>query len=416
MKIILNKWIEDMMNKKSISYFNKDHSESLAHIPFSKSDILDAYKRLNRFSPYLEKTFQDLEKTKGKIDSELKGLENFKRVLGINGNLYLKMDSHLPISASVKARGGIYEVLKIAEKIAIDNNLIKHSDNYHIFSTDKFKSLFSKYKISVGSTGNLGLSIGIMAAKLGFQAEVHMSADAKEWKKRLLRKRGAVVIEYPDDYEKAVASGRSMALRDDTCYFIDDENSVDLFLGYSVAGKHLYDNLKSMNINVSEDNPINIYIPCGVGGAPAGIAFGIKTYFGHLARIYFAEPVNAPCMSLGIISKHYHNISIKDIGLDCKTLADGLAVPRASSLVSPFMATLVNGLFTIDDYELIEGMKNLYKSENIFIEPSACATFNSILSVEKELMSQNEPIGTHILWATGGNMVPDEEREYYLGM
>jgi len=373
-------------------------------------DVSDAEERLKRFAPVIMKLFPETKESGGIIESELTFIPDMAEVLNKKVPLFIKRDSDLPISGSVKARGGIYEVLKHTEDITVKEGIIAdYNDDYLKITSESARKVFSRYKIQVGSTGNLGMSIGIMSAALGFEAIVHMSCDAKQWKKDKLRQRGARVIEYEGDYGEAVKRGRARSDADESSYFVDDENSKALFCGYAVAGNRLKKQLDEMNIEVSSDNPLYVYIPCGVGGAPGGISFGLKLNFGENVHCYFAEPTEAPCMLLGIISGLYDKISVQDIGLSGKTQADGLAVGRCSAFAAGIIAGIIDGEATVSDEKLHVYCRQLWNSERIFIEPSACAAFEAFIKA-----NDTEKNGTHIIWATGGSMVPDAERKIIL--
>ena len=391
--------------------------------------IRDAKERLERFAPYLEEVFPELKETGGIIESELREISGMKDFLNtsysaeVEGRLMLKMDSHLPISGSVKARGGIYEVLKHTEDLALEAGLLKETDDYAVLAEPKCRDFFGRYTVQVGSTGNLGMSIGIMSAKLGFHVIVHMSADAKPWKKDLLRSRGVEVIEYADDYCAAVEQGRKNSDADPMSYFVDDENSQNLFLGYSVAGERLKNQLEQQKILVDEEHPLFIYLPCGIGGAPGGVTYGVKQIYGDHVHCFFTEPTHACCMLLGMATGLQDQVSVKDFGIDGRTDADGLAVGRPSAFVGKVVEPMLSGIATIEDKKLYDLMRGLLSSEDIFIEPSSCASFAALIRPE-ELKSYIETRGladkmknaTHIAWATGGSMVPEETRKAYLKM
>lgn len=396
------------------------------------ADIEGAEERLARFAPFLEKVFPEVRDSQGIIESELVEISKMKEWLnqveeaGINGSLYLKRDSDLPIAGSVKARGGIYEVLKRTETLAKEAGLLKEGDSYEVLASKEARQFFQDYTIQVGSTGNLGLSIGIMSAAIGYHAIVHMSKDAKEWKKELLREHGVEVIEYESDYGQAVKEGRSRSDQDPKSYFVDDENSRDLYLGYAVAAKRLEKQLKDQEILVDACHPLFVYLPCGIGGAPGGITFGLKQVFGENVHCFFVEPTQAPCMMLGMSTGLHSDISVYDIGLSGKTEADGLAVMRPSSFVGREMEKYVSGLFTVEDEKLLPFLKGLYQSEGIYIEPSSCAAFagpERFLSShrmkeyrKRHNLPQFMDQATHIVWATGGSLVPESVRKEQLSL
>lgn len=409
--------IDDLKHQTETLWINprrKSVVEGLETCELGWQDVLDAAARWDRFADYFQASFPETKQTGGILESPLQKIPKMKGVLekehgrAIEGDLYIKLDSHLPISGSIKARGGVYEVMKFAEKVALEQGGLSEKDSYAALAEDRFRTLFSRYSVAVGSTGNLGLSIGIISAKLGFRVTVHMSSDAKAWKKDLLRSKGVRVIEYESDYSEAVARGRREALGDPFCHFVDDENSRDLFLGYSVAALRLKKQLEEKGIEVTPDCPLTVYLPCGVGGGPGGVAFGLKCVFGDAVRCYFAEPTNACCMILGMATGKHNAVSVQEIGLSGKTDADGLAVGRASGFVGKLMEPFLDGCFTVSDERMYALLARLAETEGIFLEPSALAGMQGPIACPA-------PKGaTHVVWATGGSMVPREVMAEYL--
>ncbi len=410
--------IDTLQSLKETIWYNPnytDFNKIKNNLPISIEKILDAEKRLKRFAPYLKQVFAEVQN--GIIESPITEIKKMKTELEknfntpIHGNLILKRDDLLPIAGSIKARGGIYEVLKKAEELALNAKLISIEDNYQKLDSTEIKEFFSEYTIQVGSTGNLGLSIGIISAKLGFNVIVHMSSDAKQWKKDMLKEKGVRVIEYSSDYSKAVEEGRRLSESNPKSYFIDDENSIDLFLGYAVGGMRVKKQLDTMGIIIDKEHPLFVYLPCGVGGGPGGVAYGLKLMYGNNVQCFFAEPTHSPAMLLGLATGKHDKISVFDIGLDNKTNADGLAVGRASSFVGKIMEPLLTGIFTIEDTTLQAFLQTLYEKENIFLEPSAAAGFLGPIFTSKKYQSENI---THLCWGTGGSLVPQESKELIL--
>lgn len=384
----------------------------LPDLALAEADMRAAAARWHRFAPLLARLFDGLDG--GRIDSPLTALPPAvaESVLGgAPGAVWVKADHDLPVTGCIKARGGVYEVLAYAERLAEAAGLLRAGTSYADFATPPFRDLFARHTVAVGSTGNLGFSVGVMARALGFAVEVHMSHDAKDWKKRRLRALGARVVEHPGDYGLAVATARD-AFRDRAdAHFVDDEDSTDLFLGYAAAALDLQRQLAAAGIAVDAGHPLVVYLPCGVGGAPGGVAFGLTLLFGDAVRPVFVEPVAAPCMLVQLAAGLDRPVSVYDVGLDNRTAADGLAVASASMLVARTVGPLIEAVVTVTDDALFRWLRALWDGAALRLEPSAAAGFAAVGPFVAAAGGTDLERATHVVWTTGGAHLPDAEFE-----
>ncbi|WP_334046837.1 D-serine ammonia-lyase [Burkholderia cepacia] len=414
-----------LQSRHPLLWLNPHAGSPLPHDAPTIDAIAMAETRLARCEPLMAELFPELAASAGKIESPLMPADSLQRSLSLpadeHGAWFIKRDDALPVAGSIKARGGFHEVLALAESIAIEHGLLEPADDRRLLASTAARELFAAHTVIVGSTGNLGLSIGVMAAALGFESVVHMSTDAKPWKKARLRARGVRVIEHDGDYAQAVAAGRSQARHQPRSHFVDDEGSLMLFLGYAAGARHLAAQLAGAGRGVDAAHPLFVHIPCGVGGAPGGIAYGLKALFGEHVHCFFAEPVASPCMLVQLAAGPGKPVSVYDAGLDNRTEADGLAVAQASHLVSPLMASQLSGVFTVSDAQLYAQLLAVRRATGVELEPSAAAAVGgpgwlTHSPAGKDYVHRHAidlRRATHVIWATGGSLVPPEEHRRF---
>jgi D-serine dehydratase len=82
------------------------------------------------FCAIFVKAFPETAKTNGYLESSLTEIQAMKSLLikestKIEKRFFLKCDNSLPITGSIKARGGFFEVFHYAEELALKANLLK---------------------------------------------------------------------------------------------------------------------------------------------------------------------------------------------------------------------------------------------------------------------------------------------------
>ena len=106
------------------------------------------------------------------------------------------------------------------------------------------------------------------------------------------------------------------------------------------------------------------------------------------------------------------SLSVYDVGLDNDTIADGLAVPKASQLVLDQVGHLIDAVVALPDDAMVAWVRRAWRDGGLRLEASAAS---SLAAVRLYLAACPELAGaTHLAWTTGGGLLPDEEFERLL--
>ena len=115
--------LEDIIKAKPVAWLNpKVHSmQDVPKFSINIEDMREAELLWERFAPFFVKAFPETKKSQGILESPLREIPKMKSLLNANdeeikGSLLLKCDNELPISGSIKARGGFFEIMQNMQK------------------------------------------------------------------------------------------------------------------------------------------------------------------------------------------------------------------------------------------------------------------------------------------------------------
>ena len=148
-----NPILADIRQEKEVVWINPDLTDfemARQGAELTMKDIEDAERRLQRFAPFIMRCFPETRDRNGIIESVLTPIPGMQKLINekygsrLSGRLLLKQDSHLAIAGSVKARGGIYEVLKHTEDLALEHGILTPEDDYAKLANEENRAFFSK--------------------------------------------------------------------------------------------------------------------------------------------------------------------------------------------------------------------------------------------------------------------------------
>lgn len=437
--LVPNDVLKRLQRSNTVCIVNPNHSNDVRDIEkqsITRSDIQEARELLERAKPLFTKLWPDdqtLKDWEGLIESPLTSAQNLRDAMGGTGTWLLKRDDDLPVAGSIKGRGAFFAVLEHAEKLAIEKGLIAKGQDLGNLCSPEAKAIFSEYKIAVGSTGNLGMGIALLAAALGFDAKVYLSEEAADWKKKRLVDHGCKIYEHDGNFKEALQKGRddcaaANAAKPASAHFVDDEDSKPLSVGPAVAGLRLKEQLERNGIRIGADRPLFVYIPTGVGGGPSGVLRGLVDAFQdeglhpHVHGILVQPKQCASVLArMSIPDKdNKQPVDVYHLGLNnTSPRGDGMAVPQASELAFANLQVNAAGAMTVSDEDMLKNTALLHKKQGIVIETSAAASINGPKwcgseagreYIKKNGMEKAMPNAVHVMWFTGGGKVPEDTK------
>lgn len=239
--------------------------------------------------------------------------------------------------------------------------------------------------VATHSSGNHGLSLAYAAGRRGIPCTVVMPRTAPQAKKDAVRGYGGRVVECePSTSSREAVFAEVVA--ETGAEFVHPYNDARVIAGQGTCSRELNEQVPGLDAVIA---------PIGGGGMISGTCLTLSTIAPGI-KVYAAEPKQADDAARSFRAGHI----IADDAPE--TVADGLKVPL-KELTWHFVKTHVTDILTVEEDEIVEAMKMIWKRMKIVMEPSSAVPLAAILRNPKTFAGKR--VGVII---TGGNVDLDK--------
>jgi threonine dehydratase len=231
------------------------------------------------------------------------------------------------------------------------------------------------------SSGNHGQAVAYVAKHFGVKAVIVMPETAPQVKVDGIRRHGAEIV----FTTKKERERKAQELIDRHGYvMVAPYDNLDVIMGQGTCA-----------YEILEDRPDTgtIISPVGGGGMIAGTCGAVLAIKPDVA-VWGVEPARSPKLTAALQAGHPVPFDPVD------TLADGLVPPATGEITLAYMKGVIRGAVTLTEDEIAAGVKFLFRSMGLKVEPSGATPVSALLA------GKIAPAGPTACILTGGNMDP----------
>ncbi|MGN6867138.1 MAG: pyridoxal-phosphate dependent enzyme [Solirubrobacteraceae bacterium] len=235
------------------------------------------------------------------------------------------------------------------------------------------------------SSGNHAQAVALAARLLETSATIVMPADAPELKLAATREYGAEVVTYDRYREDREEIGRGIA-RERGLTLVRPFDDLDVIAGQGTSALELIDDAPGLDL---------LLAPVSGGGLIAGCATAVKALCPD-ARVIGVEPEAGDDYARSLAAGERVSIAIPE------TIADSLRLTAPGELTFAINQSLLDGVVTVSDVELVAAMRFAFERLKLVLEPGGAAGLAALLANRVKL-SGDARVGVIL---SGGNVDP----------